>query len=108
MIGDTNNDGMVDVGDLGILAANYGQINRTCAQGDFNDDGLVDVGDLGILAAHYDEGTSALADFNTDYPGPSVQWTVRSRMMIQAEMRMRVGIAAVWGYRFLLDCFLVV
>jgi hypothetical protein len=65
--GDANGDGMVDVGDLGILAANYGTSSKTWAQGDFNGDGLVDVGDLGILAAHYGEGISASLDFTADY-----------------------------------------
>jgi hypothetical protein len=60
--GDANGDSMVDVGDLGILAANYGGSNKSWQQGDFNSDGLVDVGDLGILAANY--GTS---NFSADY-----------------------------------------
>jgi hypothetical protein len=48
---------MVDVSDLGILAANYGLTDGTAwPQGDFNGDGRVDVGDLGILAAHYGLG----------------------------------------------------
>jgi hypothetical protein len=65
--GDANGDQMVDVGDLGILAANYSQSDKTWAEGDFNGDGVVDVGDLGILAAHYGEGVSAAVDFNADY-----------------------------------------
>jgi hypothetical protein len=67
--GDANLDNMVDVGDLGILAANYGSTSKAWAQGDFNGDLLVDVGDLGILAAHYGEGStnSSSADFNADY-----------------------------------------
>jgi hypothetical protein len=65
--GDANGDGMVDVGDLGILAANYGGSGKTWAQGDFNGDGLVDVGDLGILAAHYGEGSTQPANFTADY-----------------------------------------
>jgi hypothetical protein len=66
--GDANGDGMVDVGDLGILAANYGGTGKTWAQGDFNGDTLVDVGDLGILAAHYGEGSvSASLNFEADY-----------------------------------------
>jgi hypothetical protein len=68
--GDANLDGRVDVGDLGILAANYGTIDgATWAKGDFNDDHRVDVGDLGILASHYGEGTvnPSSASFNTDY-----------------------------------------
>jgi hypothetical protein len=65
--GDANGDKMVDVGDLGILAANYGGSNRTWEQGDFNGDHLVDVGDLGILAANYGTGVSGSADFSADY-----------------------------------------
>jgi hypothetical protein len=50
--GDANDDHMVNVGDLGILAANWGQ-PAGYAQGDFNTDGTVNVGDLGILAAQW-------------------------------------------------------
>jgi lysophospholipase L1-like esterase/uncharacterized protein (DUF2141 family) len=65
--GDANGDGQVDVGDLGILAANYGGTNKTWAMGDFNGDGKVDVGDLGILAANYGTGSSSASDFDADY-----------------------------------------
>jgi hypothetical protein len=65
--GDANGDGMVDVGDLGILAANYGGTGKTWSEGDFNGDSAVDVGDLGILAAHYGEGVSGAVDFDVDY-----------------------------------------
>ncbi|MCK4624148.1 MAG: PEP-CTERM sorting domain-containing protein [Phycisphaerae bacterium] len=52
--GDANADSAVNVGDLGILAANYGTENgMKWADGDFNGDGAVNVGDLGILAANY-------------------------------------------------------
>jgi hypothetical protein len=68
--GDANCDGTVDVGDLGILAANYGTTSCvTWNLGDFSGDGAVDVGDLGILAAHYGQGAANLSsfDFNIDY-----------------------------------------
>jgi len=39
----------------------------TLVQGDLNADGMVDVGDLGILAANYGSGGSGSADFNADY-----------------------------------------
>jgi hypothetical protein len=35
--------------------------------GDFNNDGAVDVGDLGILAAHYGEGSVQPTNFSEDY-----------------------------------------
>jgi LysM repeat protein len=65
--GDANGDGSVDVGDLGILAANYGGSGKNWSQGDFNGDTFVDVGDLGILAAHYGQGSSSTLNFNADY-----------------------------------------
>jgi hypothetical protein len=65
--GDANNDGMVDVGDLGILAAHYGMTSgATWDKGDFNGDGAVDVGDLGILAANYGRGANS-ANWEADY-----------------------------------------
>ena len=66
--GDANIDHLVDVGDLGILAANYGKTSgATWAQGDFNGDGKVDVGDLGILANNYGYNASGSVDFDADY-----------------------------------------
>ena len=51
---DANMDDLVDVGDLGILGANYGMTTgATWATADFTGDGAVDVGDLGILGANY-------------------------------------------------------
>ncbi|NLE30470.1 MAG: hypothetical protein GX629_12455 [Phycisphaerae bacterium] len=62
--GDANGDGEVNVGDLGILAANYGGSEKNWSMGDFNGDGEVNVGDLGILAANYgSSGSSFAADY---------------------------------------------
>ena len=54
--GDANEDRTVDVGDLGILGANYGQGGKSWSEGDFTGDGVVNVGDLGILGANYGWG----------------------------------------------------
>jgi len=54
--GDANGDGVVDVGDLGILSGHWGQKVRFAGSyevGDFNRDGNVDVGDLGVLSANW-------------------------------------------------------
>ncbi len=48
--GDANADGTVDIADLGIVGANFGQTNVKVSHGDFNGDGNVDVADLGIVA----------------------------------------------------------
>ncbi|MBN2293647.1 MAG: hypothetical protein JXM70_14555 [Pirellulales bacterium] len=56
--GDASGDGIVDVSDLGILAAHYGAGgDLDWEQADFTEDGFVDVSDLGILAAWYGYGT---------------------------------------------------
>lgn len=57
--GDANADGKVDVGDLGVLGANYGGSGKKWVTADFNDDGQVDVGDLGILGANYGQTTAS-------------------------------------------------
>ena len=55
--GDANLDGLVDVGDLGILGSHYGEtVGVGWTEGDFNTDGEVNVGDLAILGAHYQDG----------------------------------------------------
>ena len=70
--GDANNDGKVNVGDLGILAGNWGQTDifgKEWAQGDFNGDDVVNVGDLGILAGAWNWiGTPASS---TSVPEPA-------------------------------------
>ena len=98
--GDANSDGRVDVGDLGILAANYGGTEKTWAQGDFNSDGRVDVGDLGILAANYGQGVSGSADFNADY---AKVFSEMSRTTMP-----RVPSAVCWVYPFIAGCLLAV
>jgi hypothetical protein len=51
--GDANNDGFVNVGDLGILALNWNSSGKTWATGDFTGEGTVNVGDLGVLALNW-------------------------------------------------------
>jgi hypothetical protein len=50
---DADHDGDVDINDLGIVAGNWQQSNRTFSQGDFTYDGNVDVNDLGELASRW-------------------------------------------------------
>jgi hypothetical protein len=78
--GDANNDGTVDVVDLGILAKNYESTglphgnHQSWHLADYDDDGSVDVVDLGILAKNYDStglphghhDSWGLADFDDD------------------------------------------
>jgi cyclophilin family peptidyl-prolyl cis-trans isomerase len=57
--GDINGDGLVDVADYNIWAANVGKTNATWSQGDLNGDGLVDVADYNIWAANVGMTASA-------------------------------------------------
>ena len=51
--GDANLDGLVNLSDFNVLAANFGQTNRTWEQGDFNEDGTVNLNDFNLLAANF-------------------------------------------------------
>jgi ELWxxDGT repeat protein len=53
---DANRDRRVNLQDFNLLAANFGQSNRTFSQGDFNYDGQVNLGDFNLLAQQF--GTS--------------------------------------------------
>jgi hypothetical protein len=53
MAGDANLDGKVDINDLTVVLANYGQTGATWSQGDFIGDGKVDINDLTIVLANY-------------------------------------------------------
>ena len=57
--GDANGDGRVDINDLTIVLANFGQTGMAWSQGDFTGDGTVDVNDLTIVLANYGYGVTA-------------------------------------------------
>jgi hypothetical protein len=50
--GDVNNDGAVNLSDLGILSGSWGH-SGNWSTGDFTGDGLVGLADLGILAGNW-------------------------------------------------------
>jgi hypothetical protein len=52
--GDANQDGQVNVDDLGILASNYETAGKYWESADFTRDHTVNVDDLGVLASNYD------------------------------------------------------
>lgn len=57
--GDVNLDGEVKIGDLTILAGNFGATNATWGQGDFNGDGVVNIGDLTLLGGNFGQSVNA-------------------------------------------------
>jgi hypothetical protein len=63
LVGDANEDGVVDRADLAILVANYGTISGALREhGDFDANGRVNLRDLQLLQAHYGKaGGSAAA-----------------------------------------------
>ena len=61
--GDATDNGIVDVGYLARLGANWGT-GTTWVLGDFNNDDTVDVGDLAILGANWTGGGAGGADIN--------------------------------------------
>ena len=63
--GDANFDGIIDVGDLGLLSAGWGS-GAAWGAGDFNGDGTVDVGDLAILSANWGASYPGGAGMSSD------------------------------------------
>ena len=57
--GDANYDGKVDINDLTVVLAHYGQTGMAWSQGDFNADGKVDINDLTVVLAHYGQTAGA-------------------------------------------------
>ena len=70
--GDANLDGKVDINDLTIVLANYGQnAGMSWGTGDFNNDGKVDINDLTIVLAHYGQSLGSSAPGLSAVPEPS-------------------------------------
>ena len=59
--GDANFDGMVNIGDLGVVGGHYGQSTLYYSQGDLNGDGVVNIGDLGVVGGNYGYGAGGAA-----------------------------------------------
>ena len=59
--GDANLDGKVDINDLTIVLAHYGQTGMAWTEGEFTGDGTVDINDLTIVLAHYNQSLGSSA-----------------------------------------------
>lgn len=57
LAGDVNFDGVVDIGDMGIVGSNWGKTNAEWHEGDFNRDGVVDIGDMAVIGANWGKTT---------------------------------------------------
>ncbi len=92
----------MDVGDLGILAGNYGAVGGVgWTNADFNLDGCVDVGDLGILAGHYGYNADGEAQYDIFDAGTEVMRNVSLTKHTPEPLTMLAvftGIAGLAGY----------
>ena len=70
--GDANGDGRVDINDLTIVLANYGQTGINWNEGDFNGDGRADINDLTIVLANYGRTVAAAGMGAVPEPGALV------------------------------------
>jgi probable HAF family extracellular repeat protein len=69
--GDANLDGTVDINDLTVVLANYGDTGTTWTQGEFTGDGTVDINDLTIVLAHYGRSLGSSAASMAAVPEPA-------------------------------------
>jgi subtilisin family serine protease len=53
LAGDATRDRRVNLNDFNVLAANFGQSDRTFSQGDFDYDGMVNLNDFNVLASRF-------------------------------------------------------
>jgi hypothetical protein len=53
LAGDATRDRRVNLDDFNVLAANFGQSQRTFSQGDFTYDGTVNLDDFNVLASRF-------------------------------------------------------
>jgi probable HAF family extracellular repeat protein len=69
--GDANLDGKVDINDLTIVLANYGQTGMVWSQGEFTGDGKVDINDLTIVLSNYGHSIGSSAGPMAPVPEPA-------------------------------------
>ncbi len=71
--GDVNSDGRVDINDLAVVLANYGQTTGMWwATGDLNGDGVVDVNDLAIVLNNFGKSLGSASGDVASVPEPSM------------------------------------
>ena len=67
LMGDVNEDGSVDIIDIGIVLDNYGVFPITYLKADINIDGSVDIIDIGIIIDHYGETSTGNMTYEVSY-----------------------------------------
>ena len=95
---DVNGDGQINVVDLALVAANFGNSGEIDA--DVNQDGVVDGVDAMLVEKAMDEGAAAPAMWNRDLELLLTKAEV-ARWLTQARQLNRTGNISQWGIRFL-------
>ena len=74
LLGDANGDNKVDINDLTIVLARYGQSGGEIgwSTGDFNNDDKVDINDLTIVLANYGQSIGSSATGTAAVPEPGM------------------------------------
>ena len=87
----------MDINDLTIVLANFGQTGMTWSQGDFTGDGTVDVNDLTIVLSNFGYGVNAAAP--SAVPEPSALALLALALLVPLVYVSPVGPACRAGLR---------
>ena len=98
LIWDINNDGIVDIQDLIIIANHFGSDSPENPKVDVNKDGRVDIIDLLIVAAHFGESTNPAAPSTHTKMLPNhlhllEKWLTEARLADDGSQPFKMGIA---------------
>ena len=106
LLWDINNDGVVDIRDLVLVANNFGEGTPAYPKVDVNKDGKVNILDLLLVAAHFGEPSTSAAPsksegfatpnstINTEHFDLVEQWLTEARLANDGSLPFQQGIAA--------------
>ena len=92
--GDANLDGKVDINDLTIVLAHYGQSGMNWTTGEFTGDGTVDINDLTIVLANYNQSAGASAGGIQAVPEPGSLVLLAAAVALASRARLAEAVAA--------------
>ena len=95
---DINNDGIVDIRDMILIANSFGAETLANPKVDVNKDGSVDILDLILVAAHFGESSNSAAsprhaNINGEHLDLVEQWLIEARLTNDGSAIFRQGIA---------------
>jgi hypothetical protein len=90
LCGDANLDGAVTLTDFNLLAANFGQANKSWFDGDFNYDGAVDLIDFNVLAENFGHSLRLSTD-SANIPEPAASLLAVAASILPRPVRARAA-----------------